>query len=499
MRVWVYYLPLLFIISNSQTVFSQGRGNTWCFGDSVTLSMQNGNFVNLPLCNLHSIESSTSISDTNGNLLFYSGGFINSAWGYINIYDSSHQLMQNGDSIMGEGTVTNGLIILPFPNDTTKYYLFSRISTFGFDYHLYYSVIDINLNGGLGAVIQKNILLYDQQEISEKLAAVKHGNGTDWWLVTHQFSFATDLDSFSVFLITSTGILGPFNQSIGSAYSHSLPYSGFYGEIQFSNDGSKLVAVGENIIDLFDFDRCTGTISNYQNLAISNPSSPLNRYYGCSFSSEGSKLYISNVVLPGDLPSNQLFQFDLLSSNIPSSKTIIFNNNTPNVSLGQHQIAGNNKIYVASTLGLGFPNNNFGAENMNLSVINLPDFPGLSCSYNPYSVNLGGKRCFYGLPNIPNYNLGEMDPICNVGLDELESDNMELMIYPNPSSSIFSVTAISFDNAILELYDIAGCVLIQQPFNTRADLNISSLKAGIYLVEVRDKNGRCINGKVAKE
>jgi len=46
-------------------------GDTWCFGDSVTLALQSGNFVNQSSSNINSIEASASISDSIGNLLFY--------------------------------------------------------------------------------------------------------------------------------------------------------------------------------------------------------------------------------------------------------------------------------------------------------------------------------------------------------------------------------------------------------------------------------------------
>src|SRR5690606_19542800 len=314
----------LFLLELPLQSLSQGQSDTWCFGDSVTLNLQSGNFINLPSCNLNSIESSASISDSNGNLIFYAGGYTNSTVSYLKIFSASHQLIQNGDSIKGDGTVTNGLVILPFPSDTNKYYLFSIAPTMGFGLHLYYSIIDMSLNSGNGAVIQKNILLYNQTTLAEKLTAIKHGNGRDWWLITHQLNYTYDTDTFLLYLITPNGIAVQNKQNLGTLYSHNYPFNGFTGEIQPSQEGTKLLCVGSDVIDLFDFNRCTGTLSNYQNLAPAiSPQPPLNGYYGCSFSTDGTKIYISNW--HNGLSTNlsyQLFQLDLLSPNIASSKTI---------------------------------------------------------------------------------------------------------------------------------------------------------------------------------
>jgi hypothetical protein len=60
-----------------------------------------------------------------------------------------------------------------------------------------YSVVDMNLDGGLGDVIatQKNIPLLATS--TEKLEVVPAANGTDFWIVTHNNS------TFYSFLLTN--------------------------------------------------------------------------------------------------------------------------------------------------------------------------------------------------------------------------------------------------------------------------------------------------------
>src|SRR4029079_2210633 len=103
--------------------------------------------------------SCVSISDSTGNLLFYSATSQVSFSTYPNlgyVFDSTHNQMLNGDSIRGTGWYKE-LVLIPMPNDSMKYYLFSAGVTSGPGFS--YSIIDMNQNGGLGAVVQKNVLL----------------------------------------------------------------------------------------------------------------------------------------------------------------------------------------------------------------------------------------------------------------------------------------------------------------------------------------------------
>ncbi|MBL0032863.1 MAG: hypothetical protein IPP27_12075 [Bacteroidetes bacterium] len=88
--------------------------------------------------------------------------------------------MENGDSIVGRGWY-NDLIIIPNPASATQFYLFV-IDPTSF-YGLYYSLIDMQENSGLGKVVLKNIQIHPYQGW-DGIAAVKHANGRDWWLIT---------------------------------------------------------------------------------------------------------------------------------------------------------------------------------------------------------------------------------------------------------------------------------------------------------------------------
>ena len=375
-------LLLLFSINIS---LAQKQGNIWYFGDSAGINFNSGIPVAITDGILNSLEAGSSVADSNGNILFYTGAKDNNNnLSGMRIWNSQNNLMLNGDSINGDCSITQGALIIPFPDNFNKYFLFSIGDIFPIAANdLFYSIIDMNMNGGLGGVIQKNILLLDT--VTEKMVAVKHGNGRDWWLIAHKLGS----NEFIKYLVDSNGIHGPFLQGIGSVLGSFEQF----GQIVVSQDGTKLCnAVSTNFLEIFNFDRCTGTLNNCINISYT-PNFP-NGFYGCSFSPNGKVLYISD--------RDSLFQFDLTSGNIAGTKQIIFITPNPNVEIGQHKIGPDNKIYISNNNDLGQTD----SLNLHLSIIENPDILGVGCNFSPYSFYLGDKSTYYGLPNNPNYKLG---------------------------------------------------------------------------------------------
>ncbi|MBK7969786.1 MAG: hypothetical protein IPK08_13060 [Bacteroidetes bacterium] len=112
--------------------------------------------------------------------------------------------MQNGDTLVG-GLTFQEQVIVPWPDSSSLFYIFTAgiFTPYGF----WYSVVDMSQNGGLGAVVQKNVQLTTYQA-SDCVAAVKHGNGRDWWVFFRRFD--TVNDEYYRYLVSPTGISGPF-------------------------------------------------------------------------------------------------------------------------------------------------------------------------------------------------------------------------------------------------------------------------------------------------
>lgn len=191
-------------------------------------------------------------------------------------------MIMNGDSLLCNSSVTNGVVILPMPDSLFLYYIFyiNRLIGQGTD-GINYSVVNMNLDGGHGGLTMKNVSLIPDITM-EKLTAVKHGNGRDWWLITHDAGYR-----FIKFLITPSGISDSSSQKIG-IIQDEIP-----GEICFSNSGNNLGLVSAKSVEVYDFNRCNGVLSNRIQLdSVSN----LNAigYYGCSFSPDETKFYVSS-------------------------------------------------------------------------------------------------------------------------------------------------------------------------------------------------------------
>jgi hypothetical protein len=201
-------LVLLAIASPS---FAQQQGAAWFFGEGLGLRfrgdsvvLQSGGQTGSTSTN---IEGTATISDRDGNLLFYSDG--------ERVWDRTHRVMPNGYSLGGEQSATHAAAIVPFPADPNRYYLFTA-SSFLIDFAggTNYSVVDVCLNRGAGDILpgQKGIHLLDTG--SEKMTVVKHANGTDYWLVTVKHF----TNEYYAYRISANGIAAPIVSHTGPVH-----------------------------------------------------------------------------------------------------------------------------------------------------------------------------------------------------------------------------------------------------------------------------------------
>jgi hypothetical protein len=137
---------------------------------------------------------------------------------------------------------------------------------------------------------------------------------------------------------------------------------------------------------------------------------------------------------------------------------------------------------------------------MNLSVINSPDSLGAACNFQPFSFNLGGRRTYLGLPNIPDYKLGEVEGSCVVSVGEVEGKS-KIDVYPSPASDVVSVSVNKLNSDFyLELTDIFGRKLLKTEFTNQREINVSHLASGIYCLIIEDhKTGERFMQKIVKK
>ena len=386
-----HLFTLLFLfISNS--VYCQSETDNWFFGLYAGINFSTGTPISLTGSVMATTEGTAVISDAAGNLLFYSDG--------ITVWNSMHLPMPNGTGLLGDVSATQSALIIKKPLSTNLYFLFTVDDTGGVD-GFHYSIVDMNLQGGLGDVTaEKNIFI--QNNVTEKLCAVTASNDTDVWVMVHDWGS----DAFYAYLLTDTGFnFTPVITNAGSVHDASSIQNSV-GYMKFSPDGNKLAAaIGyQDMAEVFDFDNQAGIVSDAITFNIGE------HCYGIEFSSNSSKLYLTHY--SNSTQNFYLDQFDLSagtdSAIIASQDNIVVFFDPDNVRA--LQLAKTGKIYVAKS-GTPF-----------LGVINEPNLAGALCYYADNVINIDaggfGNLCMLGFPNFVASYLRMPAPVSSFGVSD---------------------------------------------------------------------------------
>ncbi len=130
-----------------------------------------------------------------------------------------------------------------------------------------------------------------------------------------------------------------------------------------------------------------------------------------------------------------------------------------------------------------------------LSVLPSKKVAGTGYVFTAFSSQAQDHRIFLTV-NMEDYL------IANCGVTSLFESNLSentLTISPNPAITTCTITSTLLHTNTLTLYDITGRALLQQPFNATATIDMNHLTIGIYIAEIKDKEGRSVRGKVVKE
>ena len=260
-----------------------------------------------------------------------------------------------------------------------------------------YSTVDIAQNGGKGKVIESNVELF--HGCPQVLCANRHANGRDWWLLLG----SNESDAYYRFLLTPDTILGPWTQQIENPARDSFAY---FGWSEFSHNGSLFANThGRMGIAVYDFDRCTGLLSNLRFIPVTSPTE--NIRHTAIFSPNDRFLY-SSTASPA-----RVDQYDLAAPVPAASRTTVEDWDGTKNDFGQpvpfhfSQHGPDGKIYIWSS-----------AEYIH--VIDYPDRAGLDCHVRQRAIKLHsiafGANFYY-----PHYRLGPLD---NSSCDTLGLNNL---------------------------------------------------------------------------
>ena len=343
-----------------------GPGSNWYFGEYAGLTwdvlQSNGDPMFLMDGQMSSVEGVASISDSQGNLIFYTDG--------ITVWNGFHMAMSNslpssvGGTLLGDPSSTQSALIVPMPNNPQYYYIFTTDANLGVN-GCRYSMVNMAANTGLGDVVlsNKNTLLFSAT--TEKLTSITHANGVDVWLITHPWGTNT----FNAYLITGSGIVAtPVISSVGSSHSGASVNSIGYMKASPSGSMIALGISGLDIWELFDFNNATGQLLNP--VTLDYPSN--DDCYGVEFSADEHYLYGS------ERWGTDLHQWNV---SLPTSTAI----------LASHQIVATTGTAYGGALQLGPDQKIYMARNNSkyLGRINEPTIGGFNCNYVDQAVLLG--------------------------------------------------------------------------------------------------------------
>ena len=449
-----------------------------------TLSIAQHDFV--------SDSPAACISNKEGELVAYTDG--------CRIYNNKHQVMKNGDTL-NPGIVFNkycrsfypqfqNALFLPSPNDTNEYYLF-HIRSDDVNYYpanLLYTKLRVNTTDLTEKVEYKNRLVFkDSFALGEYVAATRHGNGRDWWIVNPQ-GFK---DGHHVSLLTPDGV-----QYMGlQGTQDSINNWACCGQSCFSTDGSKyFLHLQQQGLRMFDFDRCTGRLSNpfYSPQDTTQDRGAT----GIATSPNSRVLYVSS--------NRKIVQYDLWATDFLASKTTVavydgVQAPFPTTFFQMH-LAPDGKIYLNST-----------NANHILHVINKPDEPGMACDAQPHGLTLPSLTGLI-MPNMANYRLGPLkgSPCDTITLSAAEPRH-ELILadgidtYPNPAHDYVRFDKLSFQQGLsgrLRLYNMAGGLVWAADFpqgEHSMSVPVAQLPPGLYVWEYLNERGQRAGGRVVKE
>ncbi len=370
-------------------------------------------------------EGTTVISTRDGTLQFWTDG--------RTIWNRNGVIMNGGLDTAGQPvalnasqSATQAAAVLPIGSDETRYVIITNNSENGHAQNnigeLFYSIVDMTQNGGLGAVqnANKNVQLIPGQVdyASEGLTAAPKADGSGYWVVTYTPN-------------TTRIVAVPFSNSGtpgAPVYTNSpfVPYKSAanagFGSINFNADYTKLVLMAgyhctiscnwyNGMLRLSTFDTATGIAGSLQDqntFAWDNYHLNTGSGYSADFSPTGDYVYTTTLY------EGWVYRYRIANATSGSQIESSFDWGTrsagadtmPNAGNGGGQVVRgpDGKMYVA----------NWGANA--ISVISNPDVTsspytpapgGVGWGYNSRSLCVSGQPCDannsvsrYGLPQM---------------------------------------------------------------------------------------------------
>ncbi|HMV22911.1 MAG TPA: PKD domain-containing protein [Saprospiraceae bacterium] len=364
--------------------------------------------------------SSTTLSDSEGNLQIATSGH--------RLFNEKIEIIPNGDSLNFNSLWDTALyyapretcLIVPEPGNEENAALVvhtpvKRVGkTFDFACEAV-RITKVRLKNGIAdTVLFKNVVI--DTGLFEYISMCKHANGRDWWVLYPE----RYKDVVRRFMITPQGAGPVLTQSIeGAGFGTGSPHH------RFSPNGEYYVTMHLDGIKRYDFDRCTGLLSN----PIGWKASSIENRFAI-FSKSSRYLYLSTDT------ASKLLQFDMNEPVLKADTVALLDTlyDSPEYKEGLYrfrnmQLAPDGKIYIQ-----GGPHR--------MSVINDPDKGGKACKLTQWSLEL------------PAYEYGSSNRMPNIRLGPLEGGCDTLGIYKKPLAK-FRYVKDTLNKGLVEFIDLS--------------------------------------------
>lgn len=375
------YITFLMIIP--LLLFSQRENDNWYFGNQAAVNFANPNPVVLNNSQMDAIEACGTVSDANGNLLFYTNG--------ETVWDREHQVMQNGSGLGGDSS-SQQLAIVKHPGNPNQYFIITTadnsIGSSNTNTTIEYSIVDMSQgnigNGGpLGAVLPNftNIPIVDSfgnSFQSEAVTVVSNTSNQSYWVLipngTRMYGYAIDNNGFNngnpvvSNLNFPVPLVNPNYYSVKASpkiknavnYTHLVCISLWNPDTNLRNQ-------------VYSFNSLNGSFTNDFSLMVNGLGA-----YLPEFNKDGSVLFLGY---------QNIYAVDLLtstSSNV-NFATIFTGTGSPYFGIQRNR---KGEIYI-SRIGQQF-----------LGRINDPDGNIFNMSVNMSALNLNNGSTMFGLPQL---------------------------------------------------------------------------------------------------
>ena len=360
-------LLLLFVYSVCYHPAHAQRENVWVYSEFNGLNFN----VPGPVSFISAAFStgawnSASVCDLNGQLLFYTDG--NKVW------DRNHNVMPNGNNLLPLTYVLSpdNTLIVPMPDSANKYYVFALTATYEQPPGaLYYSLVDMDLNGGLGDAVVGRKGIFVDSNLAPILQGVA-GADCNIWAITMPLRNDGEDNRYKAFEINAAGVNPNPVISVIPGLSTSIT-----SNWDISPNGKKFAFSG-NGAEIYDFDAATGLISNPIRL-----DSTLGCVSVC-FSPDNNRLYTNGASGAMGMLNIRIDQYDITSNNAAAIMASGIQVASP-MEPSPMKRGPDGKIYYYEQY-YGY----------SLGWIQFPNLPGMTCMPNnsaiPLAIASGGEQ-----------------------------------------------------------------------------------------------------------